>query len=95
MTQIIYLNNLPHLAMYNGVWFPINPPPKEEKLEMIEKDEIKTSLQDMTLPEAYVYVARVLGVPAKELLDKYNHLNPGMIRMNLGNRLRGFLARSK
>jgi colicin import membrane protein len=61
----------------------------------VEEKTEEVSLKDMTLPEAYVYVARILGVPAKELLNKYNHLNNGMIRMNLGNRLRGHLARNK
>lgn len=40
------------------------------------------------LAELYSRAARLLGVPEPELRKKYGHLNPGLQRMNLGNRLR-------
>lgn len=41
-----------------------------------------------TIDELYKIGTKVLGVPVKELKDKYSHLNPGQQRMNIGNRMR-------
>lgn len=38
--------------------------------------------------DMYARAARALGVPEKELRDKYKHLNPGLQMMNLRNRMR-------
>lgn len=55
-------------------------------------DETAASLRGMTLAQVYEHVAKAIGEPVKALQAKYEHLNSGMQRMNLGNRLRGFLA---
>lgn len=51
-------------------------------------DEIGAQLVDKTLEEVYAIVAKHLKVSEAELHKKYGHLNLGMQRMNLGNRLR-------
>ena len=43
---------------------------------------------EMTLDSIYSLAATLLSVSEQELRTKYNHLNPGMQRMNLGNRVR-------
>lgn len=55
-------------------------------------DETAANLRGMPLNEVYGHVAEKLGETVKSLQAKYEHLNPGMQRMNLGNRLRGALA---
>lgn len=52
-------------------------------------DVIALSLRGKSLGEAYDITAAALGVDIKSLAKKYAHLNPGMQRMALGNRLRG------
>lgn len=54
----------------------------------VNGDTISTSLIGVTLEELYKVAAEALGTTQKELREKYEHLNPGMQRMNLGNRLR-------
>lgn len=51
-------------------------------------DDVATKLRGKTLDEVYVYAAKQLKEPEKDLRTKYKHLNPGMQRMSLGNRLR-------
>lgn len=51
-------------------------------------DDVATKLREMDLSGIYKYAASVLEVTQKELLEKYQNLNPGMQRMNLGNRVR-------
>ncbi len=48
-----------------------------------------------TLDEQYKFAAEVLGVTQKSLREAYEKLNPGMQRMNLGNRVRNFRAQAK
>lgn len=55
-------------------------------------DEIATKLAGKTLDDVYAFAAKTLKVDEKELRSKYKNLNPGMQRMNLGNRVRGALA---
>ena len=51
-------------------------------------DSIATLWADMTLEEIYKAASMILKVPHQQLVDKYAHLNVGMQRMNLGNRVR-------
>lgn len=51
-------------------------------------DEVAAKLRTLDLPATYKYAASVLDETAKALLTKYEHLNLGMQRMNLGNRIR-------
>ncbi len=41
-----------------------------------------------SLEETYIVASEYLGVPTAELRAKYERLNPGQQRMNLGNRMR-------
>lgn len=52
-------------------------------------DEIGERLRGLDLDEVYGEAASELEVTVGELKAKYGHLNPGMQRMNLGNRIRG------
>jgi hypothetical protein len=60
-------------------------------------DKAATLLRGHTIQEQYRLVAGKLSeitgekVSAASLEKKYGHLNPGQIRMNLGNKLRGAL----
>lgn len=40
------------------------------------------------LDDVYKLAARATGIPEKDLRSRYKHLNVGMQRMNLGNRMR-------
>jgi len=51
-------------------------------------DEVADALSGLTLDEMYEHAARGLGSTVEELRSRYGHLNKGMQRMNLGNRLR-------
>lgn len=51
-------------------------------------DDVATKLRGKTLDEVYAQAAKTLKEPEKDLRSKYKHLNPGMQRMSLGNRMR-------
>lgn len=52
-------------------------------------DEAAAKMRELgDLPAIYKYAGKLLDEPVKELVAKYEHLNPGMQRMNLGNRIR-------
>lgn len=51
-------------------------------------DEVAKALRGMDLFDVYKAAADVLDTTAKELKAKYEHLNNGQQRMNLGNRIR-------
>ena len=51
-------------------------------------DEIAVQLDGKTLDQIYAMVARRAKVEEKDLRRRYEHLNIGMQRMNLGNKLR-------
>lgn len=51
-------------------------------------DKLAAKLRGMPLDDVYRLAAKELGVTMKELHARYGHLNFGMQRMNLGNRLR-------
>lgn len=51
-------------------------------------DKVANLLLGKSLDEAYKIAAKTLKETEKDLRAKYEHLNVGMQRMNLGNRLR-------
>ena len=51
-------------------------------------DQIAVSLRGKELDEVYAIVAKAIGETQASLKARYAKLNPGMQRMNLGNRLR-------
>ncbi len=53
-------------------------------------DEVAAKLRGMTMDEVYAYAAKKLDETERSIKDKYKHLNAGMIRMNIGNKLRAF-----
>jgi hypothetical protein len=55
-------------------------------------DDVASSLRGKTIDEVYAIVSRAVEVPQTQLRALYSHLNVGMQRMNLGNKLRGALA---
>lgn len=54
-------------------------------------DAVALQLDAKSLDDVYKAAAKTLGVPESELRARYAHLNVGMQRMNLGNRMRGAL----
>jgi len=63
-------------------------------------DDVAEQLRGMNFETAAKAVAKemvALGekTTAGELMAKYEHLNPGMQRMNLGNKLRGAIKRAE
>ena len=59
------------------------------KIRSIDKgDAIAKMLRGQELVKTYADVAAATGVSVIELRERFNHLNPGMQRMNLGNMLR-------
>jgi hypothetical protein len=55
-------------------------------------DEVATELRGLDLVETYKLASGVTGQTQKALRERYEHLNPGMQRMNLGNLIRGARA---
>jgi hypothetical protein len=51
-------------------------------------DKTATKLRGMSLDETYKVVSKATGESESELRARYKKLNPGMQRMNLGNKLR-------
>jgi hypothetical protein len=59
------------------------------KIRSIDKgDAIAKMLRGQDLVKTYADVAAATGASVIELKERFNHLNPGMQRMNLGNMLR-------
>lgn len=54
-------------------------------------DEIANALQGIAVDDLYVICDKL--VPENDYQKKYSKLNVGMQRMNLGNRLRGFVTK--
>lgn len=54
-------------------------------------DKVAADLRGRALDAVYDEAARVLSVSKADLVTKYAHLNVGMQRMNLGNRMRAAL----
>ncbi|AIZ01482.1 hypothetical protein J3_0035 [Vibrio phage J3] len=55
-------------------------------------DVVAVGLAPLVLSEVYAVAAEMMGVDVDTLVAKYQHLNEGMQRMNLGNRIRGAIA---
>lgn len=55
-------------------------------------DEVAQLLRGKSLKEVYSIAAQKTDESVAKLKAKYGHLNPGMQRMNLGNRIRGALG---
>lgn len=55
-------------------------------------DAVAKKLRGAELDDVYKQASKVLSEPVTALKAKYKHLNPGMQRMNLGNRIRGAQA---
>lgn len=51
-------------------------------------DSVAKMLREMDLDKVYAFAATALAVPEDELRQRYTHLNKGMQRMCLGNRIR-------
>lgn len=51
-------------------------------------DDVAKQLRGTELDEVYAKAAKLLGETQTALKAKYGHLNSGMQRMNLGNRMR-------
>jgi len=56
-------------------------------------DEIAQALDGFTLEEVRKVASDMRDIPVKELVAKYEHLNDGQIRMNLGNLIRGAVGK--
>lgn len=52
-------------------------------------DAVAAKLRGLSIGDVYDTAAAKLGVSVRTLKDKYSHLNLGMQRMNLANRMRG------
>lgn len=55
-------------------------------------DALAKKLRGAELDDVYAAASKVLGESQAALKAKYAHLNPGMQRMNLGNRMRAASA---
>ena len=55
-------------------------------------DKVARKLRGLPLDDVYAVTAKACEVTVKELKAKYGHLNLGMQRMNLGNKLRAATA---
>jgi colicin import membrane protein len=53
-----------------------------------KNDELAQKLRGLTIDEVYTHAEAILKEPKADLMAKYAHLNTGMQRMNLGNRMR-------
>ena len=64
----------------------------EGKKSLHNDDPVAQALNGVALGQLYKTAAKFLEQTAKSLQEKYEHLNVGMQRMNLGNRIRGKIA---
>lgn len=58
-------------------------------------DDVAAILRGRPLEEVYQIVADMMKTDIADLATRYQHLNNGQQRMNLGNRLRGFLRKQE
>jgi hypothetical protein len=54
---------------------------------------VSEALDGFTVEETAAVAQAMCDIPAKELLAKYAHVNVGMQKMNLANRIRGAVAK--
>lgn len=66
---------------------------KSGRVKIDVEDEAAKLLRPLSLDDAIAYVANEVGVSPDALAERYAGRNPGMIRMNIGNILRGELNR--
>ena len=64
------------------------------KKTMRSVNAVADALDGFTIGEVYSVASQLTGTSQKELHTKYDHLNVGMQRMNLGNRIRGAVAKA-
>jgi molybdopterin converting factor small subunit len=64
---------------------------KKAKTVVDNGDEVAALLRGKDLDSVYALVAKRTGVATTDLQKRYSHLNVGMQRMNLGNKLRAAL----
>lgn len=57
-------------------------------------DSLARLLEGKSIEEVYSIAADRLGVSQTDLTIRYEHLNPGMQRMNLGNRIRAAASKA-
>lgn len=57
-------------------------------------DDLAQKLRGLSIDEVYKHAADVLKEPEADLRAKYAHLNVGMQRMNMGNRMRAAVMKS-
>jgi len=55
-------------------------------------DDVAKQLRGAELDDVYKAASKLLGETQTALRERYKHLNPGMQRMNLGNRMRAASA---
>lgn len=57
-------------------------------------DDVAARLRGSDLTDAYREASEATGRTQKALRERYEHLNPGMQRMNLGNLIRGAASKA-
>jgi hypothetical protein len=68
-------------------------PKKSTPRKSAVQDAFSQMAKDKSLDEIYSIASDILDIIESDLRAKYGHLNPGMQRMNLGNRIRGHSKR--
>ena len=59
------------------------------KIRSIDKgDAVAVAMRGTTLGDAYKFAAGIVGHSIADLVSRFEHLNPGMQRMSLGNMVR-------
>ena len=58
-------------------------------------DAVAEKLAGKSLEDVYAFAAKTLKEDVKALQKKYEHLNVGMQRMNVGNKLRGLVKKGE
>ena len=55
---------------------------------MDKGDSVAQQLRGMTYDEVYKFASKIVNASVSDLRSRFDHLNPGMQRMNLGNMIR-------
>lgn len=76
-------------ALYLQFYKPFTIEREGRKVRSMDKgDDLAMALRHLSLDAVYAKASVVLNEAEDDLRIRYKHLNPGMIRMNLGNRMR-------
>lgn len=67
----------------------------EKVVSLDNGDMVAVALRDKTLEDVYKLTADLCKTSVAELRSRYEHLNVGMQRMNLGNRMRAALKKAE